>query len=202
MALNDVYRMALVGVGSAGQQLVNVHHYQQVAGTGSDEGLQLIDAWVAQASASWADCVGVDNLMTQIQIRNITQPEKGMDYSLPTPIPGEMTGEGLPPQTAGIISWRTGLIGRRRRGRTFMFPAGESAQNNGQWNSGHLSNLNDYGLIMLELDSAGTSYQMVIYSAPDTTPPPSPAVLVTPVTGVVIPIYTASQRRRRVGVGS
>jgi hypothetical protein len=42
---------------------------------------------------------------------------------------GAATGDAMPPQIGGIISWRTGRTGRRGKGRTFLPPTSEGNSN-------------------------------------------------------------------------
>jgi hypothetical protein len=202
MALEDVYRVAVVGIGSAGQELINVYHYRKSAGSADNSGVLLIDAWTSNLGPDYAALISELCAIIGFEVRNLNQPEFGTDYTLPEAIQGTQEGEMLPPQTSAVISWRTGFIGRRRRGRTYVWPAGEANQNAGQWNGPYLTLLAAFGAAATTISSGTDVWELVIYSAPDTDPPPSPPVLVTPVTSAVIPTFTASQRRRRVGVGS
>lgn len=55
-------------------------------------------------------------------------------------VPGDGTaGEGLPPQCAGLFSWRTNLRGRSYRGRTYWPFMLEADQNAGTWVSSVLT---------------------------------------------------------------
>lgn len=44
---------------------------------------------------------------------------------------GTAGGEGCPPQAAAVISWRTPIVGRRYRGRTYVPYISEAIQTNG-----------------------------------------------------------------------
>jgi len=196
MALNDIFRMALVGTGPNAQQLVNVHHYRQVNSGGGDLGDALARAWVDQASAAWAAAVSTTCAVIQIQVRNLTQPQFGVDYTDDLPIAGAVTGEALPPNAAFIISWRTGLIGRARRGRTFMWPTNEAAQAGGQISGGQNALYQAYADEMLQLLDPGSAavFNMVVHSevlAEDNQ-----------VTTYVIPQFMGTQRKRRAGTGA
>lgn len=61
-----------------------------------------------------------------------------LDYSY-TEVAGNGGGDPLPPQCAGVISWRTALSGRSYKGRTYLFGFEESAQTNGLWNTDGLN---------------------------------------------------------------
>lgn len=196
MALNDIFRMAIVGTGPNSQELVNVHHYRQVNTGGGDLGDALGRAWIDVASAAWAQCVSINCAVVQLQIRNLTQPQFGVDFTDDLPIAGAQTGETLPPNASFVISWRTGLIGRARRGRTFMWPPNEAAQASGQISGGQNTLYQAYAAEMLQLLDPDTAavFNMVVHSetlAEDNQ-----------VTTFVIPQFMATQRRRRAGTGS
>ena len=197
MASGDIYRMALIGIGPQGQELVNVHHYRQVAAGGGDLGDQLARAWIEDAAPLWATCVSANVSMTEIQIRNVTQPQFGVDWSTDLPVAGTQAGETLPPNTTFVISWRTGLIGRSRRGRTFMFPTVEASQASGQISGGQAVAMEAYATEMLDLEDPDTTatFEMVIHSE-------VPGVGDTTVNTFLIPQFIATQRRRRAGTGS
>lgn len=198
MALNDVLELAVIGSTAAGGELVNVYHYIQTTGVGDNPGVNLIDGWVANVSGDYADIIAPTVSITGFRVRNKTQPTFGTDYTLPSPILGTLTGHALPPQTAAVISWRTGLIGRRFRGRTYVWPATEDVQNEGQWGVGYVSALTAFGSSALTFTQAGFGYTLCVYSENSETP----GVIATVVQSVVVDQYARSQRRRQVGVGS
>lgn len=196
MALNDIFRMAIVGTGPNAQQLVNVHHYRQTTSGGGDLGDHLGRAWIDTASAAWQACVTDDSAVLVLQIRNVTQPTLGVDFTDDLPLAGTQGGEAMPPNSPFIISWRTGLIGRARRGRTYMWPAEEAAQNAGQISGGQSALYTTYATAMLALSDPDTTaeFEMVIHSE---------VVLEdNVVTTFVIPQFAGTQRRRRSGVGA
>lgn len=198
MAQNDIFRLSVVGAGASSQELINVHYYRQLTAAGDDDGVLLIDNFHALVAPAMMACISEAIVLTGYEVRNITQPEFGQDYSLPSAVAGDITGESLPPSSSAIVSWRSGLIGRRRRGRTYMWPTGESQQNAGQIGGAYQTLLTSFGNGAI-LFGTTNQYEKVIYSD---IPGGSPDVLVSIVTGVVVPIFLASQRRRRPGTGS
>lgn len=198
MALNDTLELIVIGSTGAGAELINRHTYIQVAGSGDDAGVNLIDAWVADAMPAYQDVIADTVSILGFRVRNLTQPTFGTDYTLPTPEQGVITGEVLPPQNAAVISWRTGLIGRRYRGRTFVWPTGENQQNEGQWSNAYVTALTDFGNAALTIDNGAYTYQRCVYSSESETP----GVVSTIITSVVVDQFVRGQRRRQVGVGS
>jgi hypothetical protein len=132
MAVGDLYRLAIVGVGQQTQELVNVHYYEARTSDPDDKGTGLIDAWAATVSAAMAACISDQILIVRLEARNVDQPTQGQDYSLSPAIAGDLVGETLPPIVSARIRWTTGLIGRRTRGATSMWPTTEGSQNAGQ----------------------------------------------------------------------
>lgn len=198
MAIGDVYRLAVIGSNQGIDELVNVHHYLQTTTGGDDFGVDLIDAWHADSGLTYVNCFSDQCLLVGYQVRNLTQPEFGTDYSLPASEPGTRIGHMLPPSNAPVVSWRTGLIGRRRRGRTYTWPGSEDDQNAGQMSATWQGLLSAWAATALLVTGTAT-YSKVIYSPdPDGVGP----ALVTPVQGAVIDLLLGSQRRRRPGVGS
>ena len=198
MAVGDVWRLAVIGSNQGIDELVNVHHYLQTTVGGDDFGVDLIDAWHASCGLEYVTVFSDLCLLVGYQVRNLTQPEFGTDYSLPTAINGERTGQMLPPSIAPVVSWRTGLIGRRRRGRTYTWPGSEDDQNAGQMSLTWQGLLSAWAATALNI-SGDANYNKVIFSSDEDYDPPT---LVTPVQGFVIDALLGSQRRRRPGVGS
>lgn len=198
MALNDVFRLSVVGSNQGISELVNVHYYQQISAGAGVTGADLVEAWVAAALPSFLTTFSSSCFVSGFEVRNMTQPEFGVDVAVDPIENGTRAGQMLPPQNAPVISWRTGLIGRRRRGRSYGWPGSEDDQNAGQMNVAWQTSLALYAAAAIEVANLAT-YHKVIYSDHDDLVPP---LLVTPVTNAVVDVILGSQRRRRPGVGS
>lgn len=198
MAINDIYRLSVEGISVAGTELVNVHYYRQVGSPGGDDGMQLALDWYSTVGAAYMAACSAGVAMVGFKARNLTQPQFGVDYALPAPLNGSITGDSLPPQDTAVIRWTTGLIGKRRRGRTYMWPTGESQQSAGQLIPAHLTLLSVIATVLPNPAGVG-SWQKVIYSPPT---PTDATTIVTDVTGGNADVYIRGQRRRQVGVGS
>lgn len=198
MAVNDVYRLAVIGSGPLGQSLVNVFHYRQndplIFDTATED---LCQAFISTAQTAFLAAIAAGCGLVRLSARGITNPLEGFDYSYSSPIPGGgLAGDSLPPQTAPVITWVTGLIGRRYRGRTFYWPAVEAQQADGVLTPGHIGLLTSAATELMEIGNGVTTstYTMMVYSRTFS--------ISTPVTGFVVRPRLQSQRRRQLGAGS
>lgn len=198
MALNDVFKLTLEGLGPQGQQIINTLYYRQTTTTGADEGTQLIDGWYAACSAALIAMLSNTCSFTEMHTRNLTQPLYGLDYTLSPALAGTITGECLPPSVAGVLQFSTGFIGKRARGRNYTWPTGESQQNQGQWVVGFQGLATAYGNALTTVTNGGASYRHVTYSPA----PEGGTELVLLVQDVALDPITRTQRRRTPGVGS
>lgn len=197
MAQNDIFRVALRGLGPQGQVLVNVFHYRQEGDLILDEpGEDFVQAWQDEVQAFFLGCISQACQIDRIEVRGVTNPLYGFDFDYSPPVLGGQSGDACPPQTACLISWRTGLVGRARRGRTYMWPPSESTQAGGAINATQIANLEGFitAAIALPTTLEHTGWQMMIHS--------ETAAGNNPVTqGIVRPIM-ATQKRRRLGAGT
>jgi len=131
---------------------------------------------------------------------------------------GESAGEILPPQSSLVITLGSGLIGRRHRGRIYVWGMGETQQSAGTWTSACLTALttpfttffNKYKgggtdpKISLGIWSDRTAFGCEWQGKPPThvqVDPPRPDEAFTQTTGFTIRNVVYTQRRRAVGVG-
>ena len=195
MANNDIFRLAVEGIGPTSQQLVNVFHYRQVGVIGDDAGADLVDAWQVTARGDFLAAISASCALTNYSVRNLTQVGLGVDVPESPALPGFVSGDALPPMNAAVITWLTGLIGRRNRGRTYMWPTGESRQTGGQISGTYDAELTAFATanILIAGGILGGTYQLVVHSEVGNTN--------RDVTTFVVRQFLASQRRRREGVG-
>jgi len=198
MAIGDTFSLALKGRTGTGAEIVNVLWFKQVGGVGDDGGVNLIDAWFADCSALYAAIMSDQCFIEQAAARNFTQPTFGSDFSFDPVISGDLTGDQMPPQDSAVLQFRTGLIGRRFRGRNFLFPTVEASQNAGQWTTGYASGALAYGASLQAITSGGYTYNQVVHSQPE----PEDIALDTGVSSTTLNAYVRGQRRRQIGVGS
>jgi len=197
MAIGDVFKAVFVGQAQFGQELVNTFHYEQLTPLLlADPMDELAAALQLDMIPKHADCRSVATQLDKIEVRGVTDPTIGRDFPLVTPVSGTQSGDALPPQSAVVMTWTTPFLGRRFRGRTYMWPGSEGAQASGVINSGYVTAMSDWGTSALQIGDGLTTavFRLVVRS--DTYN------LNTPATGFVVRTNIATQRRRRAGVGS
>jgi hypothetical protein len=132
---------------------------------------------------------------------------------------GTDTADMLPPQNAFVVTILTGLAGRRRRGRTYIYGVGEGQQASGSWFSAYEVVVSAaFAAQIAQYATGGTdpNWRWVVWShreasgcAPSPSPPFSPTPVDPPSPGTAaadVVSYTTrttvfNQRRRTVGVG-
>lgn len=131
---------------------------------------------------------------------------------------GEGPADALPPQSAFVITFGSGLIGRRHRGRVYSFGYGEIQQSAGTWIPSMLTTIttalntwfNKYKSsgtdpkIQLGIWSERTAFGCVWVGKPpvhQVDEGPHPDLAFTPVTGYTMRNTVYTQRRRALGVG-
>lgn len=196
MASGDIYRLAVQGTGPQVQQLVCVFHYAEPAVVIGNPGFDLVDAWRDTAEADWANSFSSSCSITRYSVRGVTDPTFGYDLDLSTPVPGEQTGDAVPPQDAAVITWTTGLIGRSYRGRSYVWPMHEGSVSAGAINSGYATALGVFATSAMSVASALLSLNWTLQVWSPTLQ------IATPVVGYVVRPYLRSQRRRQPGVGA
>lgn len=206
MGVGSLYRLAVIGQGGLAQELVCAFHYRQLTATiGSNGAEDLCLGWHGYLANLFADTFSSSNLLTSLEARGITDPTEGFDFSISPAIGGtRSTGEPLPPQSAGVLTWSTGLIGRRYRGRNYLWYTNETDQSQGTWTSGYQTVMADFADAAMLIPAAPgyASFDLMVYSKPnpDLTPPWGGAI--TPVTSYRVNNLVCTQRRRKAGVGS
>jgi hypothetical protein len=133
--------------------------------------------------------------VVSLEVRKIGDPAFVYEESV-TGAPGTTTGDMLPAYVAPLVSWRTGLAGRSRRGRTYMPPTGEVHQVGGILLSTYLGPWLDWANAMLLFVAGGTHGGWILAIQSE--------VLLDAfqVTSFLLRDVLATQRRRRLGVGS
>jgi hypothetical protein len=197
MAIGDVFSLAVTAqFAGVGSEFVNVHHFRQATDlVNSEPGLDLTLAWGEFVQPLLVPLHSIFVEIVQLTVRQPSNPAYVFEVAV-TGAPGTTAGDMVPPQAAPVCSWRTGLAGRSRRGRTYMFPTGEVHQNGGTLSGTYLSPWDTWATQMLSIPAGVThaSWQLVIHS--DTLNQDFP------VTSFVLNNIMGTQRRRRSGVGS
>jgi hypothetical protein len=205
MAVGDIFRVALVGMGAQGQQLVNVLHYRQEDSLIFDEpGEDFVEAWTTAVQTPYLATFAPGCGLYSIEVRGVTDPEYGYDYTVPgSPVGTAGSGDELPPQDAAVITWKTGKVGRANRGRSYMWPAPEASQHRGAWNATYQGYLAAYADAAMLVGSPPVTagWQLGVLSwYLDGVKRATPKF--TPVTSYVVRDQVFTQRRRRAGSGN
>jgi len=170
MAIGDIFRLAVEGRGPQDQQLVNTLYFKQetatIFDTPSEDLAEAFDADCVQ-SGLFTALFHVNNSIVKLSVRGITDPEVGFDYEYPTPVPGDGTGDMLPPSQSCVVTWNTGFIGRANRGRNYIWPTSEANQSQGYFGQGYLTGVGAYAdAVRLMGDGIATaSWQQVVWSS-------------------------------------
>lgn len=142
--------------------------FRQAEGLVFDEpGEDLCQAFIDQALGPYLLLVSSVFTLAQLSVRGITNPLYGFDLATPGN-PGQVSGQCLPFTNAAIISWRTSLIGRQHRGRTYLPPTGESVSDSGILSPTYMGLMDDFAEAMIGMaDGPSVTYadwELGIYS--------------------------------------
>lgn len=145
MAVNDIYQLAVRGVANGQQHVHTLHFRENVATSGSPEDV-LIDDWQGACRTAYRNLFQADNTPVLV----IVAARVAAAGALPVPVEraeagatqvGTRTvaGDSLPPWLACVNTVRTGLAGRRHRGRYFLGGLREADQDGGVLNSTYIA---------------------------------------------------------------
>jgi len=175
MAVGAVWRCAIVWTfGGVARPMVNVLHYRQLTSTVAADDVTDVELAVELLAVQYIAAVISDAFTCNlIQIRGISDPTAGGDFAVSPGIQGALTGQTYSPQCSQLIAWKTGLIGRHYQGRNFLPPPTEGEVNGaGALSSGQMTALDAAATGLEDLAGGGShaAYDLVVYSAPTTTP--------------------------------
>lgn len=190
MAINDTYRVAIIGH-VAEQDIVNVVHFQQVTpvfGGSSEE--SLANAWVEDVQGTYLDACNSLYTLDKLLVQNVDGVTSAYEKIINAA--GSITGDLYAFQCAPVISWRTGLTGRSNRGRSYMPPVAEADVSGGGILGGtFVTKLQAYVTATLQVTESvlGGTFNLVVYSRKNSTS--------NPVTGGLVRTIIGTQRGRR-----
>lgn len=197
MAVGDVFRLSVVGASVDGRtQIVNTFHYRQDdALIFSEPGPDLVQAWLDDVDSDYRALISNIFSFNFFRVQGITSPLYVYEQTTASRL-GTLTGEALPLTCAAVITWRTGLAGRSRRGRTYVPPANESAQNGSILTTSYIALMDAFAdsAKAIPLTIAHSGYTMMVYS--------SVLGQSNAVTSHLSRNILGTQRRRRPGVGA
>jgi len=229
MPAGDVYRILTFGT-SLSQQVMNTLAVQVIGAAepvSGDYGLLASD-WKT-ALQPWQHS---STLWTTWQARQLWGAGMSIDAPkcrrlggkvfaglISAPLQGAMgLNQPLPPQCSAVVTQVTGTIGRRKRGRIYVFGLGEQDQSGGLWDSAFVTNITgSLTTFFNKYKSGGTSpnFMLGVWSertASGCVPnpngkghiqvdTPNPDVAFTPITSYSFRPTVFTQRRRTLGVG-
>lgn len=198
MAVNSIYRLSIESFGGTGNSdVVNVFHYKALDATIFDTQVEdLIQAWQAEVQSLYLALMCSNFALARLVVRGVTNPTEGADFSYSPVEAGTREATNLPNQNAALVLWKTGLIGRRFNGKSYLPPAGEGDNNQGVLVAGYQTSINNFAAAAIEMGDGITTarYGLVVHSVVGSAD--------TIVTSHSIMTEFRTQRRRRAGVGS
>lgn len=182
------------------RNFVNTFHVDKPAEWDLTEMAVLAQDFVDWWNTSYKQPVVDDVSLIQVQVRKY-DPVAPLAYDLNVspPSPGAGTGEPLPGNVTSTVSWRTGLAGRRFRGRIYVPGYSEPSVDVNDLLSSVAVNLLSSAAAAL-INSALTSGKLTIFHPPKDPPTPYDNTTTDVLTAVVENIVD-SQRRRLPGRG-
>lgn len=193
MAVGQVYRIAARSTFNNVDDIVNVWHYRQELVVIGNPAEDLANQWATDLTLLYRGLFGGGVAITDLSVRPIAPATEFFDLNLGAQA-GTLAGQTLPLPNAPIITWRSDLIGRRNRGRTFFPPPTENEQDGGSISAALITALTNFGDAAMQLLELGVpQWQMVVHSEVGGTD--------VPVTSFVVRSIMGTQRRRKQGVG-
>lgn len=201
MSIGNAYRLDIIWHEVGGLFLgENVLHYLQTTDTINTNGAEDL-AYAAQEIIVPAMALAVSSSYEcrEVRVRGITVQTEGFDWSFTALVGGRTLGDTYAKSNGALVSWKTGLIGRDRQGRTY-FPASTE----GDWDSSGVISPGYRAVVEATADTMITipqgashaGYALCISSYfVDGAPRPSPVHTV--VTSRIVRDYTGVQRGRR-----
>lgn len=114
----DVYEFVIQAQDTAcAVRCVNVFHVLAV--TPNCTALQVVNDWRTNLETEWTDCFAGQVRIQRYLCFNLV-PFQTDVYQATVDVPGRQSVTSMPPIVTAIFTWRTGRIGRRYRGRTYM----------------------------------------------------------------------------------
>lgn len=194
VAIPSTVKLAIVGTAES-QQIVSVLHYKYVGTAPTSAALTVfINAWLGLHKTSWLACMGVQYTMQHVDCTDLSVSSGNFATVVvggPSNV-GTGGGSALPGNVALALSWRTGVAGRRNRGRTFFGPLSDNQVDNSIATSAFLTALTTLASQLISQTYSG-GFDFAVASYADHA-----AKIIT---GVVIEAITDSMRRRLPGRG-
>jgi len=182
----SIYRCALE-MSTNSQKYVNIFHVDHVSG----EADSIANAFLAQVSTAYSYCLVTQVTLDQMVVTELSNHEQ---YTQALDVPGTITSDMCPPQSAAVISWKTTKAGRAFRGRTFVPGLSEGSQTDGILANSYKNLLNGLANAIHLPWMQTLSASHVIYHRETGT--------YDLITSYILRDIVYTQRRRTLGVGS
>lgn len=211
MAINDTVQLAVLGT-VGGQTHVHTLHFRQMSDPAATD-QSLIDAWQTNVRDTYRNLFSTaDNPVQRITARQVcgTIPLRAAveEVEVAPNIAGSQTvsGERMPSWLAAVVSVRTSLSGRRRRGRFFIGGLYEIMQNAGTLDPPQLGAVQAYIddlIAAFVTPSTGTGgWRLVVHSRTLAQPGVQCQDSSTLVSGMIARSAIGSMKSRRAGSGT
>lgn len=216
MAQDDILKLTL-HMGYHGSTLQTASHFRNEDAAGTPAGLA---AYYRDNALDTLQAATVNELtFTRISVEQIAAgvPPSTVgpftatsDLALAGGTDGDIVGEGMIGQGPAVLALRTGLKGRRYRGRMFLSGAPEGSSALGLWSAAQLALWQAHAADLVAHFGAGGAsiYTMVVWSPQDLTfvkkdgtPAPRVGNIATAVQAITVNSAVKTLRRRALGVG-
>lgn len=203
MALNDIWKITVVGQ-IHGQETNNVQHYRFTSEESTFAGI----------AAAIFDCIrtvllpGLSNEWRVIEIRGKKLFPQATDESVIAALSTDVGGlntEGLPSYCAALVSIKTGLAGRRNRGRFYLAGVPETGQTGSRLTNGELAIIVAFAACLANKFIVANNdfpYRLGVLSRKNVQGGASIGNAFRDGTVLTTTNVMATMRRRKIGVGS
>jgi len=168
---------------------VNTFHVTDTAGWDAGKMSTLASNFYTWWNSYYSTGMNSSISLVQIQVRLLDPSNPlAVDYTTGLPVSGAIAGTPEAANVTNTLSWRTGLAGRKYRGRTYVPAIDESQATAGDTTTGATGTL--FSIIashFLTILTSGTQFPSIFHLATNTF---------TQIVGYVIESVLDSQRRR------
>lgn len=190
MASGDLFHLAIIGRMGLNQLFVNNLHYIEQTTPSGNAAKSLVDGFVDLALTPYSQLLPADYNIDTVRVIQITGAGTAA-WEQNVNLPGELTGDPLPPQDAPILRFKTGLTGRNQQGRIYIPAPNEAMQASGVVSVTFRGAMENVGAAMLNITDtpSGGEFGLVIFHRLTSTAD----LVTTAIAGVDI----GTQRRRK-----
>lgn len=216
MAANDIVKLTLHSSYHGSSLQTSAHfRFEDAAGTAGglaahyrDNALDTLQAATVEEMVYTR--ITVEQVAAGIPPSTVGPFIESAELALPAATDGDLVAEGMIGQGPAVLGLRTGIKGRRYRGRMFLSGAPEGSSALGLWSAAQQALWDAHAADLVAHYGAGGSsiYTMVVFSAEDLTfvkkdgtPAPRVGNIASAVTSIIVANAVKTLRRRARGVG-